>query len=207
MKQRELRIINPSPTEEKPKDDLIIKQNEQQEKPLEQNVQQGIPQQQMIPQGQQPVLLQQYLQNQQPFIFQQPYGQPIIVGQPQMIQPNYIIVNQPIRQIKMPLKWPSYSTKIHCPFCSAKVNSKICNCFNICTCLLYIGICILIPFSILNGNGNFSCDCSCSKDECYKCRSCRDDDDRCCNCFDTYYYCPNCNKYLGRYSSCCRFFC
>jgi len=41
---------NPS-QEEKPKNDLILPQNEKQEKPLKQNAQQVIPQQQMIPQG------------------------------------------------------------------------------------------------------------------------------------------------------------
>ena len=72
---------NPPPQGEKPNNNLISPQKKQQEKPLEQNAQQANPQQQMIPQGQQqPVLLQHYLQNQQPFIYQQPYGQPIIVG-------------------------------------------------------------------------------------------------------------------------------
>ena len=197
---------NPS-QEEKSKNDLILPQNEKQEKPLEQNAQQVIPQQQMIPQGQQqPALLQQYLQNQQPFIYQQPYGQPIIVGQPQMIQPTYIIVNQHIRNINVPLKWPSHSTGITCPFCSEKGDTKICNCFNICTCLLYMGICLLIPLAILNGNAG-NCNCSCSKDDCCNCRCLKDDAGRCCNCLDTYHYCPKCNKYLGRYSSCCAFLC
>jgi len=197
---------NPPPQGEKPNNNLISPQKKQQEKPLEQNAQQANPQQQMIPQGQQqPVLLQQYLQNQQPFIYQQPYGQPIIVGQQQMVQPSYIIVNQPIsRPITTPSEWPIYSADIKCPYCSEKVDTKTCFCFNVCTCLLYVGICLLIPLAICNGNAG---NCSCSKDQCCHCSCCRDRADRCCNCLDTYHYCPKCNKYLGRYSSCCSFIC
>ena len=143
---------------------MILKPKKTEVKQEPNKNEQANPQQQMIPQGQQPVLLQQYLQNQQPFIYQHPYGQPIIVGQQQMVQPSYIIVNQPIsRPITTPSEWPIYSADIKCPYCSEKVDTKTCFCFNVCTCLLYVGICLLIPLAICNGNAG---NCSCSKDQC-----------------------------------------
>ena len=171
--------------------DDLNKNNSSQKQPLPN--QQGYPQQVIFLQQdgqQQPVLLQQNLNN-QPYAYQQPYCQPIIVNP---IQSNQVIVNQSGPIDTGDISWPIYSIKILCPYCKSKIKTNVKKIFNVCTCCYYTLCIIAVPLAILNG----SCDCGGS---CCNCKNCCDCDK--CDCNDSYHSCPNCNKHLGRYSSCC----
>ena len=154
---------------------------------------------------QQNVYIQQPFQNQQqslnqqaiqfqPIIYQQPYYQPGVV-QTVPIQLNNIIVNQ---NEPKPTIFRKNPTTTICPFCNQKVDTKIEESFNVCTCLT-IFFFIFFPF----GFWNFNCTCRCAEDGCKECCICDD----CCDfsCYDCTHKCSNCGKIVGEYDSCYKF--
>ena len=136
----------------------------------------------------------------QPYIYQQPYSQPIIVTP---VNPNCVVINQPLPTLSRPKFFSTYSTEVRCPFCFKKVDTNTEESFSICTCIYYFLILILLPLAIFSGNcGSCSCDCRCDCDckcNCCNCNFCRSD---CKCCFDYIHSCPNCGKVIGRYDSC-----
>ena len=82
---------------------------------------------------QQVIPIQSYMVN-QPYIYQQPYSQPIIVSP---VNPNCVVINQPLPTLSRPKFFSTYSTEVRCPFCFQKVDTNTEESFSICTCIYY----------------------------------------------------------------------
>ena len=141
-------------------------------------------QQEMMP-GPIPVI-QSYPQNQpiypqsQPIYPQsQPYAQPIICNP---IQPNIIVVNQPLTISTHNVNFKLDPVTIICEHCMCKVTTVVftkCNCMTcLCSCLFIL----CIPFMCC---GKFSCDDFC----------------KCNCCYDAYHTCPKSGATLGQLDS------
>ena len=81
---------------------------------------------------QQVITYQPYIQNQ--LYLQQSHTQPIVVVP--MMQPNYVIMNQPVQTVLMPNNLQNKKSKI-CPYCRQNVEFNTEKSFNCCACLYY----------------------------------------------------------------------
>ena len=147
---------------------------------LYQNLQ--FPQQQGVQQNPQP----QYIIN-QPIIYQQPYGQPVIINSN---QPGIIVTNQILPQIT-PIKWTIYPRLVICPFCMKNIKTRVEEEFNCQTCCISLFFIPLLCLALLGG-----CNCSDNAQEEKKDETeVKEPRDKCClisECYDGNHYCPEC---------------
>ena len=140
-------------------------------------------QQEMMP-GPIPVI-QGYPQNQAIYPQPLPYAQPIICNP---IQPNVIVVNQPLTISVHDVNFKLDPVTIICQHCLCKVTTVVLTKCNWMTCLCSCFFLLCIPFMCC---AKFSCD------DFWKCNCC----------YDAYHTCPKCGTTLGQLDSFKRYIC
>ena len=157
--------------------------------------------------------IQQYPQQQfiinQPIIYQQQYGQPVIIQQNGIIDPNQpnIIVNNQVLPMVTPIKWTINPRLVICPFCQKNIKTRVEKEFSPLTCCIWASCIILLPLLLLaaaSGGGCAGDCCSKKKEEEKKDETevIEKNDECCICCYDGTHYCPECGKVLGIYKSC-----
>ena len=158
------------------------------------------PQQSGVQQNPQP----QYIINQS-MIYQQPYGQPVIINPN---QPGIIVNNQILPQIT-PIKWTIYPRLVICPFCMKNIKTRVEEEFNYTLCCLCSIFIPLICFAVIASGAGCACGgCGCSDkaQEEKDVTEVREPRDKCClisGCYDGNHYCPECGNFLGKYKANC----